>query len=54
MGDAEDLLTAAEGLEFLAHGLGSAAADADVDFIEDQRARGGSFGFGLDDGFFDS
>ena len=41
MGDAENLLGAAEGLELLADGFGGAASDADVDFVEDQRARGG-------------
>ena len=42
VGDAEDLLAAAEGLELLADGLGGAAADADVDLVEDQGARGGA------------
>ena len=53
MGDAEDLLAVAEGLELLTDRLRSAATDADVDLIEDQGARrGGSFsGFG--GGFFD-
>ena len=41
VGDAEDLLGAAEGLELLADGLGGAASDADVDFVEDQGARRG-------------
>ncbi len=41
VGDAEDLLRAAEGFELLADGFGGAAADADVDFVEDQGARGG-------------
>ncbi len=43
VGDAEDLLGAAKGLELLADGLGGAASDADVDFVEDQRARRGFF-----------
>ena len=43
MGDAENLLAAAEGFELLADGFGGAASDADVDFVEDQSARGGSF-----------
>ena len=48
VGDAEDLLAAAEGFELLADGFGGAASDADVDFVEDQGARGGVFllGFG--------
>jgi hypothetical protein len=41
VGDAEDLLGAAEGFELLADGFGGAASDADVDFVEDERARGG-------------
>src|ERR1700678_805188 len=40
MCNAEHLLDAAQGFEFLAYCFGSAAADADVDFVEDQRARG--------------
>jgi len=42
VGDAEDLLAAAEGFELLADGLRGASADADVDFVEDQGARVGS------------
>ena len=41
MSDAENLLGAAEGFELLADGFGGAASDADVDFVEDQRARRG-------------
>ena len=41
VGDAENLLGAAEGFEFLADSFGGAASDADVDFVEDQRARRG-------------
>ena len=41
VGDAENLLAAAEGFEFLADGFGGAAADADVDFVEDEGARRG-------------
>ena len=43
VGDAEDLLALAEGFELLADGFGGAASDTDVDFVEDQRARGGFF-----------
>ena len=51
--DAEDLLGAGESLELLADGFGCAASDADVDFVEDERARRG-FLFGLGRGaFFD-
>ena len=47
VGDAQDLLGAAEGFEFVADGFGGAASDADVDFVEDEGARGGFFlGFG--------
>jgi hypothetical protein len=42
MGHAQNLLAAAEGFELLADGFRGAAADADVDLVEDQRARGGS------------
>ena len=52
VGDAEDLLRAAEGFELLADGLGGAASDADVDFVEDQGARGGFF-LRFGGGFFD-
>ena len=45
MGDAQDLLAAAQGFELLADGLGGAASDADVDFVEDQCAGGGHFLF---------
>ena len=41
MGYAEHLLATAEGLELVPHRFGRAAADADVDLVEDQRARGG-------------
>ena len=54
MGDAEDLLAAAEGFELLADGFGGAAADADVDFVEDQGAGGGVFLFGLGGALFDA
>src|ERR1019366_1176003 len=37
------LLAAAEGLEFLPHGFGSPAANADIDFIEDQGSGRGGF-----------
>ncbi|MFZ1939837.1 MAG: hypothetical protein WAU67_12115 [Terracidiphilus sp.] len=53
--DAENLLRAAKGFELLADGFGGAAADADVDFIEDERARRGllfCFGRGLLDSDF--
>lgn len=53
MGDAKDLLAAAEGLELVANRLGGAASDADVDFVEDQSAGGGGFGLGLGCGLFD-
>ena len=46
VGNAEDLLRAGEGLELLADGFGGAAADADVDFVENKRPRRG-FLFGL-------
>ncbi len=49
VGDAEDLLAAGESLEFLADGFGGAAADADVDFVEDQRARRGFVFLGFGD-----
>ena len=52
MGDAEHLLAAAEGLQFLTDGLGRAAADADVNFVEDQCARGGKLLFRLDRALF--
>ena len=39
VGDAENLLCAAESLELLADGFGGAASDANVDFVEDQGAR---------------
>ena len=51
VGDAEDLLSAAKGFEFLADGFGGAASDADVDFVEDERARRGFF-LGFGGGFF--
>ena len=39
MGDAQDLLGAAQRLELLADRFGGAASNADIDLIEDQRAR---------------
>jgi hypothetical protein len=52
MSDAENLLRASESFELLANGFCSAAADADIDFVEDERARRGFLsGFGR--GFFD-
>ena len=36
VGDAQDLVVAAEGLELLADGFGDGAADTAVDFVEDQ------------------
>ena len=47
--DAENLLAARQGLELLAYGFRGAAADADVDFIEDQSARRGVFFLALDE-----
>jgi hypothetical protein len=47
VGDAENLLAAAEGFELLADGFRGASADADVDLVEDQGAGGGGLGFGL-------
>ena len=38
VGDAEDLLDAREGFEFLADGFGGPASDADVDLVEDEGA----------------
>ncbi len=35
----QNLLRAGEGFELLADGLGGAASDADIDFVEDQRTR---------------
>ena len=54
VGDAEDLLAAAEGFELLADGFGGAAADADVDFVEDEGARGGVLLLGLGGALFDA
>ena len=39
----KNLLAAAEGFELLPDGLRRAAADADVDLVENQGARGGRF-----------
>ena len=41
VGDAENLLAAAEGFEFLADSFRGAAADTDVDFVEDKCPGGG-------------
>ena len=54
VGDAENLLAAAEGFELLADGFRGAPADADVDLVEDQGARGGGLGFGLGGTLFDA
>ena len=47
VGDAQNLLAAAEGFELLADSFRGAPADADVDLVKDQGAGGGSLGFGL-------
>ena len=52
VGDAEDLLRAAEGFELVADGFGGAASDADVDFVEDEGARGGFLSWYLEEDFF--
>ena len=41
--DAENLLAAAQGLQFMSDSFSGAASDADVDFVEDQRARAWDF-----------
>src|SRR5579859_3678463 len=38
VGNAEHLMTAAKGLQLPAHGLGGAASDAGINFVEDQGA----------------
>jgi len=47
VGYAQNLLAAAEGFELLATASAAASANADVDLIEDQGARGGGLLFGL-------
>ena len=55
VGDAEDLLGAGERLQLLADSLGGTASDADVDFVEDERARDLSLLLGRGIGaFFDA
>jgi len=54
MRDAQDLLAAAEGFEFLAYRLRSAATNADIDLVEDQGAGRGSRFPGFGRGLFNS